>query len=191
MSTLPSDIRKKVSKLPAVTQDVVAQRMHTVQVPVIYEEACKALAACTTVDEGKYWSDKATALAAWAKIHGSRKAEAEAARLKLHAFRRMGALALELRPPDGVETPQERKQREIEAKKRYIARKRGLDMPLRSRSRPGAQSLLIDSGLSPREAGAALRISRVEDKLFTDEVERQKPRSPTGLWGRDFGAASN
>jgi hypothetical protein len=62
-------------------------------VPVEYETAVNALQACITLDETKYWSDKADALAAWAKIY--RKM------LKMHAFRRMGQIAGELRPRTG------------------------------------------------------------------------------------------
>lgn len=73
-------------------------RGRTPLVPVEYETAVKALAACVTLDEGKYWSDKADALAAWAKIYQSNETLRKAKQLKLHAFRRMGQLAAELRP---------------------------------------------------------------------------------------------
>jgi hypothetical protein len=67
-------------------------------VPVEYETAVKALTECCTLDESKYWSDKADALAAWAKIFHSNETLRKAKQLKLHAFRRMGQLAAELRP---------------------------------------------------------------------------------------------
>ena len=77
--------------------------------PVIYADACKALAICTTIDEAKYFSDKAEALAAWARIYKSNQAATEARRLKLHAFRRMSQLSGELRPmsnrPGGARAP--------------------------------------------------------------------------------------
>ena len=68
-------------------------------VPIEYETAINALTECVTLDEAKYWSDKADALAAWAKIYHSNEAERKAKQLKLHAYRRMGELATELRPP--------------------------------------------------------------------------------------------
>lgn len=67
-------------------------------VPVEYESAVKSLVACTTIDEAKYWSDKADALAAWAKIYKSDEAGLQAKRLRLHAYRRIGVLAIELNP---------------------------------------------------------------------------------------------
>src|ERR1700722_7297053 len=76
----------------------IAKVPRTVPMPVEYVEACKALAACVTIDEAKRWADKAEALAAWAKIYRSDEASVQAARLKLHAYRRMGKLAEEIRP---------------------------------------------------------------------------------------------
>lgn len=80
----------------------IRERMKTTAMPIVYEEACKALAACITIDEAKYFSDKAEALAAWAKIYRSDQAAVEAKRLKLWAYRRMSELADELRPRHGV-----------------------------------------------------------------------------------------
>jgi len=70
-------------------------------VPVEYEAACRALSQCCTLDEAKYWDNKADALAAWAKIYRNDDAGRKAAQLKLHAYRRMGLLAQELRPARG------------------------------------------------------------------------------------------
>ena len=70
----------------------------TPHVPVEYETACKALEACCTLEESKYWSDKADALAAWAKIFHDSKIERQAKILKLRAYARMGELARELYP---------------------------------------------------------------------------------------------
>jgi hypothetical protein len=67
-------------------------------VPIEYEQAVRALAECTRLDEAKYWDDKSDALAAWAKIYRDKTVEREARALKLHAYRRMGQLAIELRP---------------------------------------------------------------------------------------------
>jgi len=66
--------------------------------PVEYDRALQALVACTRIDEARTWSDKADALAAWARIYQNDQASVLARRLKLHAYRRMGELAEELRP---------------------------------------------------------------------------------------------
>lgn len=68
------------------------------QMPVVYAEACRAITACTTINEAKYWSDKADALAAWARIYHEDKVSIEAKRLKLHAYRRMADLADQIMP---------------------------------------------------------------------------------------------
>jgi hypothetical protein len=66
--------------------------------PVHYENAVRELSLCISLDDAKEWSDKADALAAWAKIYHSDEADRKAKQLKLHAFRRMGEIAGELRP---------------------------------------------------------------------------------------------
>jgi hypothetical protein len=70
-------------------------------VPVEYETALKALASCRAIDDAKYWSDKASALAAWAKIYHSRQVMREARLLKLHAYRHMALLATAIRDAAG------------------------------------------------------------------------------------------
>ena len=67
-------------------------------VPLEYETATKALAECLSIDDAKYWSDKADALAAWARIYRDDEVSRKAKALKLHAYRRMGQLASDLRP---------------------------------------------------------------------------------------------
>lgn len=118
-------------------------------VPVVYEDACKALAACIDLDDAKYWSDKADALAAWAKIYHDDTLSLDAKRLKLKAYRRMGQIAEELRPTITVG-------------------KRG----------KGAQSLLRESGLSEAQAAAARGLSVANEKHFAELVNRKIPPSP-------------
>lgn len=66
--------------------------------PAEYRAACAAIAACSTINEGKYWSDKADALAAWGAIYKDDEVGRQARILKLYAFRRIGELARILRP---------------------------------------------------------------------------------------------
>jgi hypothetical protein len=116
--------------------------------PVEYEEAVKAIAACVDLDETKYWSDKADALAAWAKIYRDDAASIAAKRLKIRAYHRMGVLAKELRPGG------------------YVKGKNGL--------RPGAQSLLIEKGLSKSRASQALCISTARPDELANVVEKAR-----------------
>lgn len=64
--------------------------------PYEYEEAISALAACTQIDEAKYWDNKADVLAAWSKIYHSEEIMRKARVLKLHAYKRMAVLAKQI-----------------------------------------------------------------------------------------------
>lgn len=131
-----------IQQLPAE----VKRQIPSAKLPVQYEEACKSLAECRSLDEALFWGNKADALAAWAKLYKSEQAAVEAKRLKLHAYRRMGEIAEQIRP---TET------------KNY----KGLGRPI------GARSLLIEHGLKPSQSETALRISRINRKQFESIVE--------------------
>lgn len=122
-------------------------------IPVEYDTALKALEACCTLDETKYWSDKADALAAWAKIHQSDEAEIKAKRLKLHAYRRMGILAEQIRPrrtgPGGA--------------------------------KPGPLSALIEAGVPKPQATLARAISKIEKPKFDAAVQSKRPPTPSTI----------
>lgn len=70
--------------------------------PVEFEEAVNSLIECRQIQDAKYWSDKASALAAWAKIYHSHKVEREAKLLKLHAYRKMAELTKEIKKANGT-----------------------------------------------------------------------------------------
>lgn len=122
------------------------------QIPVEYEQAVAALSACCSIDEAKTWSDKADALAAWAKIYRSRDADRQARRLRLHAYRRMGILAGELRPR----------------------------IPLGKRlgSTKGPRSLLVEQGLSAANSKAARRLANLSPEAFAALIDQPRPPAP-------------
>lgn len=134
-------------------------RGRTPLVPVEFEQAIAALQACITLDDSKYWSDKADALAAWARIYRNDDVMRKAKVLKLHAFRRMGELAAELKP---------------------IANAKG-------GRQPGAVRALTDAGLTHNDAIAARRLATITEKRFNKILE--KPKAPSSvlqdLWVRD------
>ncbi len=142
---------KRVTKAltPAEVKAIAPHAKPTV--PVVYEEAVKQLALCRTLDEAKYFDNKADALAAWAKIYKDDSAGRQAKALKLHAYARMGALARELRPHKAL---------------------------IGGGSAPGPKSLLKDNGFSPNAAGAAIFLSR-HPEVLNKEVNASRPRSPT------------
>ena|SRR6185437_9764975 len=124
-------------------------------VPVVYEEALKNLAECISIDDAKYWSDKADALAAWAKIYHDDKLSRQAKCLKLEAFRRIGILAAELRPRGSLTSP---------------GTKSG---------RLGPISLLKENGFSHPQARVARDIACMPEEKFKSLLERQTPPSPS------------
>lgn len=140
-----------IAKLPTYIQEKVANA----QVPVKYTAAVKALIACRTIDEAKYFADKSDALAAWAKIYQHDEAAAEAKRLKLHAYRRMGILAVEIQPGRKI-------------KGVYVA---GGD--------PGPAALLRSAGLPGHDAQSAVALSRLNKKKFRNEVASARPHAPS------------
>lgn len=123
--------------------------------PVEYAEAIRNLVACLTIDEAKRWSDKADALAAWAKIYESNQAGIEARRLKLHAYRRMGQLARELRPGGG--NP-----------------KTGLA------TIKGPVSLLEENGLKTHQANCSTALARMPAQKFAALVNSPRPPATSG-----------
>lgn len=136
-------------------------RGRTPLVPVAYENAVKALAECISLDEAKYWDNKADALAAWAKIYRDGKALRQAKQLKLHAFRRMGQIAGELKP---------------------ITNGKG-------GRQPGSMALLRDSGLNHNQAIASRRLANITERRFNKILDRPYVQSPStivqDLWVRD------
>lgn len=126
--------------------------------PIVYQEAVRALAACRSLDEAKYWDNKADALAAWAKIYADDTVQREARALKLHAYRRMGQLADSLR----IQAP------------------RGT---LRGGTTKGSHSLLQEHGISKDKATQMLRLGRASEERFAALTDANRPPSPSVATG--------
>lgn len=120
--------------------------------PVVYEEGIRALQACIDLDDAKEWSDKADALAAWARMYHSDDFKRKAAQLKLRAYQRMGTLAMELRPQ----------------------KKPGYGGAV-----PGPRSLLLESGLNLPQARAALTIARAPKDKVQEQFDKDRPPAPS------------
>lgn len=131
----------------------IHQRIPNAILPVEYAAACRAIAACLTIDESKNWSDKADALAAWAKIYKSDQASLEAKRLKLHAYRRMSELSDQLRPAN--------------QKEKGPGAARG--------ARPGPQTLLTAHGFSQTQAQNIRKIGAIPHSQFEVIINSENP----------------
>lgn len=151
-----------IQKLPTYIQEKVAHA----QVPIKYTAAIKALAACRSIDEVKYFADKSDALAVWAKIYQNDQVAVEAKRLKLHAFRRMGILATEIQPGRG-------------------------DNGSKSGGPPGPAGLLRQAGLPGHDAQSATSLSRLSDKKFRAEVESERPHAPSFFRDAFYGSSDS
>lgn len=124
------------------------------KLPVIYEQAIKALIACQTLDEALYWDNKADALAAWAKIYHNDQAAREARALKLHAYRRMGQLAAEIQPGGPLPAP-------------------------RSGKSAGPLRALIEHGMKRGQATAARRLATSPRSEVDAAINSSHPPSPS------------
>lgn len=124
------------------------------QMPIVYDEACKAIAACSAIDEAKYWSDKADALAAWARIYNEDKVTIEAKRLKIHAYRRMAEIADHIMPTWRAERGF-----------RYAT------VPI----------ILNDYGIGRSQARVIAKIGEMPAAKVQRAIERRKPPTPSTL----------
>lgn len=73
----------------------------TAPLPINYEAAKLALAACANMDECKDWSDRAAAIASYARQKRDRSLFDKAERIKARAIRRLGELVQEQKKRTG------------------------------------------------------------------------------------------
>lgn len=124
-------------------------------IPLEYTAACRAIASCLTIKEGKYWANKSDALAAWSKIYQNDEAGCESRKLKLHAFRRMSQIAEELRP------------------QLYLNKGGHL------RKQDGPVSVLRAEGFTASQCGTIRAIGKLSEQQFAETLE--DARGPTGV----------
>lgn len=128
------------------------------RLPTTYAVARKAIAKCWKLDEVKDWSDKAEALASYAKQANDREFYEMACRIQLRANRRMGELL-----------------QEIEASKGGL--QTGRDGAGPSRRTQAAEA----AGVSGRRAKTVLRVAKVPKAEFEAAVESDHPPSVSKL----------
>ena len=66
------------------------------QLPCLYEAAALALSQCSKIDECKDWSDRAKAMASYAKQADNEEMENLAKKIRLRAYQRVGQLLREI-----------------------------------------------------------------------------------------------
>lgn len=128
--------------------------------PETYERAKTALTECSSLDECKDWSDKAAALASYARQSKDDSLAKMAQRIQARAIRRAGELLKQIMPNKGG-----RPSETSAATDTSLSRKQAAD----------------DAGLSDRQRNNALRVASVDEQEFTDMIESDSPPTVTKL----------
>lgn len=127
--------------------------------PATYEAAKMALANCNRIDECKDWSDKAQALASYARQSEDKEMETTAMRIRARAIRRCGELLKEIEKGHG-------KNQNISS-----------GIPTNVTRKEAANQ----AGLSKDKAVTAIRVSNVPNEIFEEQVESENPPTITNL----------
>ena len=125
------------------------------QLPQKYEAARAAIAECERIDECKSWSDKAAALASYARQAKDDSLKVMAIRIQARAERRCGELLKQIEPANGARTDLGR-------------------VPTRGEAARGA-------GLSVHQRKTALRVAAIPEREFNRQVESERPPTVTRL----------
>lgn len=128
--------------------------------PATYASAKQALAECVSLDECKDWSDKAAALASYAKQAADDEMMKMATRIRDRAIRRSGELLKQIEPKPGAN-------QNIGA---------GTDTKVLTRTDAAEQA-----GMSKRQAVTAIRVANVPSADFERQVESETPPTVTAL----------
>ena len=146
-----------MSNLPTLSDPAPAR------LPVTYEAAQRALTECQRVDECKDWSDKAAALASYARQAKDESLLRLAQRIQLRAVNRCGELLKQV--PRGDEAT---RYGQVGA------------VPPVTRTQ-----VATHAGLSERQRKDALRVANVPRDTFEAAVESESPPTVTAMasWG--------
>ncbi|WIY24242.1 hypothetical protein [Parasedimentitalea psychrophila] len=120
--------------------------------PAVYEQAKAALTQCETIDECKDWSDRAAALASYAKQANDETLEKKARLIRNRAIRRMGQVLEQIEPATGA----------------HLKR---MGTHTLSRTEAAAQA-----GLSNNQKATALRLAKIPENEFEKLTKRDGPQ---------------
>ncbi|WP_049735570.1 hypothetical protein [Rhizobium ecuadorense] len=135
-----------------------AMEMSNARLPVAYERATQAIAECDRIDECKSWSDKAAALASYARQADDKTLENYAMRIRSRAIKRAGELLKEF---DDRGRPA----------------KNSDDAVTNISQREAAKA----AGMSERQKVTAIRVANVPTEEFERQVESDAPPTITQL----------
>ncbi|MGG7580636.1 hypothetical protein [Rhizobium sp. Nf11,1] len=137
-----------------------AMEMSNARLPVAYERATQAIAECDRIDECKSWSDKAAALASYARQADDKTLENYAMRIRSRAIKRAGELLKEFQPAHGAN--------------QNITDGAGTKVPTRT-------DAARQAGMSERQQVTAVRVANVPTEEFERQVESDAPPTITQL----------
>lgn len=123
----------------------------TARLPSTYQAAKRAISQCASIDECKDWSDKAAALASYARQAQDDQLERMAKRIRARATRRAGELLKQVEPQRGGD----RRSDQSTATDTLITRTAAAE----------------EAGLSKRQADTAKRLANVPADTFEEMVE--------------------
>jgi hypothetical protein len=133
-----------------------------VYLPAFYSDAKRALAACASLDEVRNWSNKATALIAYARMAQDDEVMIYAVKIRARALRRLGELLLEVEPQPGART-------DLEPEDAGVPR-------LRTRKQAAEDARIPD-----RLSKNAIRIASIPEPQFQQLVEDAQVRTIEAL----------
>jgi len=138
----------------AIIQNI--DRQHA-PLPVVYENAKVALSECYDLDECKSWSDKAKALASYAKQADDTELEDMAKRIRGRAIRQMGVILKEFDARGGDRGNQ------------YTGGKKDATVHF-------AKNLAAEQvGLTERKMKQATRLANIDEMEFESRMEAENP----------------
>jgi hypothetical protein len=121
-----------------------------------------ALANCNRIDECKDWSDKAQALASYARQSQDDEMEKTAMRIRARAIRRCGELLKDVE----------------KAKNQHDAANKSASGGAPTSTR---KQVAENAGMSKDQAVTAIRVANVPEEIFTEQIESDAPPTITNL----------
>jgi hypothetical protein len=151
-----------VDEAAQLTADVeVFPRVRDAQLPVRYEELCREIAECVSLQESRQYESQAAALAAAARRMADERLLDFAVRTQVRATRRCGELLLEIAGAQGART----------------------DLEPNQGARTRLQSA-TGAGMSRHQMVQAIRLARLPIAEFDAAVEASSPATVTELAAR-------
>ena len=132
------------------------------KLPAKYEAAKLAISQCAQLDECKDWSDKAQAMASYAKQVHDKEMQNMAMRIRLRAERRLGQLYDEFEKAQGKRTDQLGDSKS----------------PSHEKTRTEAAK---EIGQTKDQMIRSVRASRIPEEKFEEQVESESPPTITSL----------